>query len=114
MKKVLSLIAVAGMFTFASCGQSAEEKAATEAAAEQAIQDSIAAAAAEEAEAAAAAATTEADTTAATTEADTTAASTEEAQEFVLLQIKKGVRYRTPFFICLPLPPKLIDFPYSY
>jgi hypothetical protein len=38
MKKLLSLIAVAGMFTFVACGPSAEEKAA----AEQKIQDSIA------------------------------------------------------------------------
>jgi hypothetical protein len=38
MKKLLSLIAVAGIFAFVACGPSAEEKAA----AEQKIQDSIA------------------------------------------------------------------------
>lgn len=38
MKKLLSLIAVAGIFTFVACGPSAEEKAAEE----QRIQDSIA------------------------------------------------------------------------
>jgi hypothetical protein len=38
MKKLLSVIAVAGMFAFVACGPSAEEKAA----AEQKIQDSIA------------------------------------------------------------------------
>lgn len=37
MKKLLSLIAVAGMFTFVACGPSAEEKAAEE----QRVQDSI-------------------------------------------------------------------------
>jgi len=55
MKKLLTLVAVAGMFTFVACGPSAEEKAAVE----KAKQDSIAAADAEakaaaEAEAAAA------------------------------------------------------------
>lgn len=38
MKKLLSLIAVAGIFTFVACGPSAEEKAK----AEQLIQDSLA------------------------------------------------------------------------
>jgi hypothetical protein len=38
MKKLLSVIAVAGMFAFVACGPSAEEKAA----AEQKIQDSLA------------------------------------------------------------------------
>ncbi|MFZ4740114.1 MAG: hypothetical protein ACOYLE_03000 [Bacteroidales bacterium] len=38
MKKLLSVIAVAGMFAFVACGPSAEEKAA----AERKIQDSIA------------------------------------------------------------------------
>ena len=40
MKKLLTLVAVAGMFTFYACGPSAEQKAATE----KAQQDSIAAA----------------------------------------------------------------------
>ena len=40
MKKVLTLVAVAGMFAFYSCGPSAEQKAAME----KAKQDSIAAA----------------------------------------------------------------------
>jgi len=39
MKKLFTLVAVAGMFTFVACGPSAEEKAA----AEKAKQDSIAA-----------------------------------------------------------------------
>lgn len=57
MKKLLSLLVVAGMFAISSCGQSAEEKAS----AEKAVQDSMAAAeaqmkAAEEAAMAAAAA----------------------------------------------------------
>jgi hypothetical protein len=38
MKKLLSVIAVAGMFAFVACGPSAEEKAK----AEQAVNDSIA------------------------------------------------------------------------
>jgi len=38
MKKILTLVAVAGMFTFYACGPSAEEKAAKE----KAKQDSIA------------------------------------------------------------------------
>ena len=40
MKKLFTLVAVAGMFTFVACGPSAEEKAA----AEKLRQDSIAAA----------------------------------------------------------------------
>jgi hypothetical protein len=40
MKKVLSLMLVAGMFAFSACGPSAEEKAAQE----KAMADSIAAA----------------------------------------------------------------------
>lgn len=50
MKKTLTLIALAGMFSFYACGPSAEEKAAME----KAKQDSIAAAEAAAAEAAAA------------------------------------------------------------
>ena len=51
MNKVLSIVAVAGMLAFTSCGPSAEEKAAAEkakqdsiAAAQKAVDDSIAAA----------------------------------------------------------------------
>jgi hypothetical protein len=43
MKKLFTLIAIAGMFTFVSCGPSAEEKAAQE----KATQDSIEQAAAQ-------------------------------------------------------------------
>ena len=39
MKKVITLVAVAGMFTFVACGPSAEEKAAKE----KQVADSIAA-----------------------------------------------------------------------
>ena len=64
MKKVLSLIAIAGMFAFVACGPSAEEKAKMEERAKQ-IQDSIATSisesmqTAEPADSTAAAATTE-------------------------------------------------------
>lgn len=73
MKKVLSLLVVAGMFAITSCGPSAEEKAA----AEKAVADSMAAAeaqmkAAEEAAMAAAAAASAMPDSAAT--ADTSAA----------------------------------------
>lgn len=64
MKKVLTLVAVAGMFAFVACGPSAEDKAA----AEKRKQDSIASAdslrAAEEASAAAAAEQAKADSAA--------------------------------------------------
>ena len=50
MKKLVTLVAVAGMFAFTACGPSAEEKAAME----KAKQDSIAAAQAAAAEAQAA------------------------------------------------------------
>ena len=50
MKKTLTLIAIAGMFSFYACGPSAEQKAA----AEKAKQDSIAAADAAASDAAAA------------------------------------------------------------
>ncbi len=69
MKKVLTLVAIAGMFAFTACGPSAEEKAK----AEQATKDSIAevekvaaeAAATEAAAAEAAAAAAAADSSAA-------------------------------------------------
>ena len=57
MKKVLSLVAVAGMFTFVACGPSAAEKEAEAAAAAQIVTDSLAAVEAAAAEEAAAAAT---------------------------------------------------------
>lgn len=61
MKKVFTLIAVAGMFSFVACGPSAEEIAAKE----KAKQDSIAAAEAAKAEAEAARAKATADSLAA-------------------------------------------------
>lgn len=75
MKKVLSLLVIAGMFTLVSCGPSAEEKAA----AEKATADSIAAAeaqmkAAEEAAMAAAATATATIDSAAAPVADSAAA----------------------------------------
>ena len=68
MKKVLSLIAIAGMFAFVACGPSAEEKAKME----QAKADSIAAAKAANAEMEAAKAQATADSMAAAATADTT------------------------------------------
>lgn len=68
MKKVLSLIAIAGMFAFVACGPSAEEKAKME----QAKADSIAAAEAANAEMEAAKAQATADSMAAAATADTT------------------------------------------
>jgi len=61
MKKLLTLVAVAGMFTFVACGPSAEEKAAKE----KAQQDSIAAVEAAKAAEEAAKAQATADSTAA-------------------------------------------------
>ena len=61
MKKLFTLVAVAGMFTFTACGPSAEEKAAME----KAKQDSIAAVEAANAAAEAAKAQAIADSTAA-------------------------------------------------
>ena len=66
MKKLFTLVAVAGMFTFSSCGPSAEQKAA----AEKAKQDSIAAVEAANAAAEAAKAQAAADSTAAFTAAE--------------------------------------------
>ena len=69
MKKVLSIIAIAGMFAFVACGPSAEEKAKME----QAKQDSIAASEAANAEMEAAKAQATADSmAAASAAADTT------------------------------------------
>ena len=69
MKKVLSIIAIAGMFAFVACGPSAEEKAKME----QAKQDSIAASEAANAEMEAAKAQATADSMAAASAAtDTT------------------------------------------
>lgn len=69
MKKVLSIIAIAGMFAFVACGPSAEEKAKME----QAKQDSIAASEAANAEMEAAKAQATADSMAAAAAAtDTT------------------------------------------
>ena len=68
MKKVLSLIAIAGMFAFVACGPSAEEKAKME----HAKADSIAAAEAANAEMEAAKAQATADSMAAAATADTT------------------------------------------
>ena len=70
MKKVLSLIAIAGMFAFVACGPNAEEKAKME----QAKADSIAAAEAANAEmeAAKAQATADSMAAAASAAADTT------------------------------------------
>lgn len=69
MKKVLTLVAVAGMFTFIACGPSAEEKEKAEKAKQDSIRaaheaDSIAAAQAAEAAAQAAAAQAAADSAA--------------------------------------------------
>lgn len=61
MKKLFTLVAVAGMFTFVACGPSAEQKAA----AEKAKQDSIAAVEAAKAAEEAAKAQATADSTAA-------------------------------------------------
>ncbi|MGQ0826770.1 MAG: hypothetical protein ACT4ON_00090 [Bacteroidota bacterium] len=66
MKKLFTLVAVAGMFTFVACGPSAEEKAA----AEKAKQDSIAAVEAAKAAEEAAKAQATADSTAAFTAAE--------------------------------------------
>lgn len=66
MKKLFTLVAVAGMFTFVACGPSAEEKAA----AEKAKQDSIAAVEAAKAAEDAAKAQAIADSTAAFTAAE--------------------------------------------
>jgi len=82
MKKLLTLVAVAGMFTFVACGPSAEEKAAVE----KAKQDSIAAADAEaKAAAEAEAAAAEKAAAEATAKADSIAKVEEEA-----LKGKKG------------------------
>ena len=77
MKKVLSLIAIAGMFAFVACGPSAEEKAKME----QAKQDSIAAAEAANAEMEAAKAQATADSMAAASAATDTTKKMEEVKK---------------------------------
>ena len=77
MKKVLSIIAIAGMFAFVACGPSAEEKAKME----QAKQDSIAASEAANAEMEAAKAQATADSMAAASAATDTTKKMEEVKK---------------------------------
>ena len=77
MKKVLSIIAIAGMFAFVACGPSAEEKAKME----QAKQDSIAASEAANAEMEAAKAQATADSMAAAAAATDTTKKMEEVKK---------------------------------
>ncbi len=86
MKKLLTLVAVAGMFTFVACGPSAEEKAAKE----KAQQDSIAAVEAAKAAEEAAKAQATADSTAAYAAAEAKAKATQDSIDAAAAAKKGG------------------------